>query len=84
MAALVRRARDVGTITENEYKKLNVELSTAGYRLKEPVDLPFEQPSLMMQRVHSRLENGATAEDLARLTHMLPNKFHTAYLQEAS
>ncbi|MCM0622049.1 helix-turn-helix domain-containing protein [Nocardioides bruguierae] len=84
MAALVRKARDVGTITENEYKKLNIELSTAGYRLKEPVDLPLEQPSLMMQRLRSRLENGATVEDLARLTHMLPNKFHTAYLQEAS
>jgi len=69
IAALVRKARDVGTITENEYKKLNIELSRAGYRLKEPVDLPFEQPSLMTQGVQTRL------------THMLPNNFHTAYLE---
>ena len=26
MAALIRKARDVGTITENEYKKFNIEL----------------------------------------------------------
>jgi Zn-dependent peptidase ImmA (M78 family)/transcriptional regulator with XRE-family HTH domain len=84
MAALVRKARDVGTITDNEYKKLNIELSTAGYRLKEPVDLPSEEPSLISQCIHSRLGNGATVEHLARLTHMLPNRFYTAYLQEAS
>ena len=84
MAALIRRARGLGAITENEYKNLNIELSTAGYRLREPVDIPFEKPALIARGIESRLQHGATVEDLARLTHMLPSKFHTEYLQEVS
>ena len=84
MAALVRKARDLGAITESEYKRLNIELSTAGYRTKEPVDLPYETPTLVANAIRSRLDEGATAEDLARLTHMLPEKFDTTYLREAA
>jgi Zn-dependent peptidase ImmA (M78 family)/transcriptional regulator with XRE-family HTH domain len=83
MAALIRKARDLGAITEHEYRRLNIELSTAGYRTREPVDLLAESPALVAASIQSRLAEGATVEDLARLTHMLPEKFDTTYLREA-
>ncbi len=83
MAALIRKARDIGSITEHEYKRLNIELSTAGYRTKEPVELSYETPRLLASCIQARVAAGATVDDLARLTHMLPEKFDTGYLQEA-
>jgi Zn-dependent peptidase ImmA (M78 family) len=35
MAALVRKGRDLGGITEHDYKRLNIELSAASYRTKD-------------------------------------------------
>ena len=44
MAALIRKARDVGSISDYDYKQLNIALSTAGYRTNEPVPLHEEFP----------------------------------------
>lgn len=84
MAALARKARDIGAISEHDYKRLNIELSTAGYRTKEPVTIAYEEPKLVASCIAGRLSAGATKEDLARLVHMLPEKFDTAYLQESA
>lgn len=47
MAALIRRARDLGTISDYRYRELNIELSKAGWRVKEPVDIPGERPRML-------------------------------------
>ena len=49
MSALVKRAKDLGTIDAKQYKSLMVQLSQQGYRTREPVNLdpPVERPSLL-------------------------------------
>src|SRR5437588_10942690 len=49
MAALLRRAYELGTINERRYRFMNIQLSKAGYKMREPIetDPPTEQTSLM-------------------------------------
>lgn len=79
MAALVRRARDVGTISDHEYKMLNIEFSTAGYRTREPVDITDETPTLITEIIQRRLSAGETVTELARTAHQHEAEFQTLY-----
>jgi Zn-dependent peptidase ImmA (M78 family)/transcriptional regulator with XRE-family HTH domain len=79
MAALVRRARDVGTISDHEYKMLNIEFSTAGYRTREPVDIADETPTLITEIIQRRLSAGETVTELARTAHQHEAEFQTLY-----
>jgi Zn-dependent peptidase ImmA (M78 family) len=81
IAALVRRARDVGAIGESEYRSLNIELSAAGMRKAEPVELPPERPSLTAHVVSERLESGETLEDIAAATLVSEADLLTRYLE---
>lgn len=65
IAALVRRARDVGAISDSEYRSLNIEISAAGMRKSEPVELPPETPSLARTAIQDRLAAGETLEQIA-------------------
>jgi Zn-dependent peptidase ImmA (M78 family) len=47
MAALARRAWDLGRISDYRYRELNIELSAAGYRTNEPGAVPNESPTLV-------------------------------------
>ena len=53
MSALVKRAKDVGTIDAKQYKSLMVQLSQQGYRTREPsnLDPPEERPTLLFDLV---------------------------------
>jgi Zn-dependent peptidase ImmA (M78 family)/transcriptional regulator with XRE-family HTH domain len=68
MAALVRRARDLGEITERQYTRLFAGLSALGYRTNEPIPVPVEEPTVLGEliAVH-RGPLGYTDADLARL-----------------
>lgn len=57
MAALLRRARDLDTISEADYRRLNIELSTAGYRIHEPVSIDPDCPTLFLASVRKQLEH---------------------------
>lgn len=63
MAALIRRARDLGVISDYRYKELNIELSKAGWRSREPVEVPPEHPQLIIEAVTRLREKGL--DDLA-------------------
>lgn len=82
MAALARKARDLGGIGEHDYKRLNIELSTAGYRLREPVEVAYEHPTLVAECITRQLRDGATARHLASAAHMRENEFRDLYMQE--
>lgn len=82
MAALLRRSRDLGEIGDFQYRRLNIELSQAGYRTREPVEIPVEVPRLIECRVRDLLANGATVADLAQLTWMTEDDFRRTYLWE--
>jgi Zn-dependent peptidase ImmA (M78 family) len=51
MAAVVRRAYDLGRISEYKYRSLNVSLSSQGYKLVEPFPLDPEEPQAVRQMV---------------------------------
>lgn len=67
MAALVRRAKDLNIIDDSRYKSLNVQLSKAGFKKKEPdFDVFPEKPSIVKQlfSVHFN-ELGYTYKELS-------------------
>jgi len=65
MAALIRRARDLGAISDYRYKELNIELSKAGWRSREPVEVPPERPSLLREVVSRLREKGLDDQSIA-------------------
>lgn len=80
MAALVRRAHDLNTISDYEYKQLNIALSTAGYRTREPVDLTPEVPQFVTGVIAGRRDRGESIQHLAEATLMTAHEFTTVYL----
>lgn len=52
--ALVRRAFDLGVISERQYRSWNEQLGKSGYRTSEPYTIPIEEPSLLSSliRIH--------------------------------
>lgn len=43
--ALIRRSKDLGVITPDRYRKLQMQISSRGWRKNEPVEIPKEHPS---------------------------------------
>ncbi|NYE95880.1 Zn-dependent peptidase ImmA (M78 family) [Psychromicrobium silvestre] len=82
MAALLRRARDIGTITEARYKALIIEMSRAGYRKREPVDIIVAGPQQIPEAIKRRLALGETPSDLAEAAHLTLDEFDTLYGNE--
>lgn len=67
VGALVRRAYDLGRLSEFSYKKANKELSARGLRRGEPGDAerPKEKP-VMVEQAFQLLEGSITADELGR------------------
>lgn len=84
MAALLRRGRDLGRINDAQYRALNVELSRAGYRTNEPVQVPREVPTLLSRVIQERLGGGETVADIARSAQMTEHEFTDLYLGGAA
>lgn len=80
MAALLRRGRDLGRVTDAQYRLLNVELSRAGYRSNEPVLVNRETPALVGRVIQERLAAGDTAADIAQAAQMTEGEFIEQYL----
>ena len=79
MASLIRRARDLGVIRDPDYRRLSIEISTAGYRTREPGELTLERPQLVRQAVATRRQEGADSAELAELAGLLEPEFVAAY-----
>lgn len=47
MQAIIRRSFDLEVISESQYRRLNKELSMKGYKKREPVLIPSEEPQLV-------------------------------------
>lgn len=58
MAAIIRRARTIGRITETQYQSLMVQMSRMGWRKHEPVELPPESPSLLADLLRTCVTEG--------------------------
>jgi Zn-dependent peptidase ImmA (M78 family)/transcriptional regulator with XRE-family HTH domain len=75
IAALVRRAADVGVISERQYREFHLRLNRMGWRQSEPIALAPEQPRVLEGLLRSRLEAGASVADLARTALMTEASF---------
>jgi Zn-dependent peptidase ImmA (M78 family)/transcriptional regulator with XRE-family HTH domain len=85
MQALIENAFRLEVINERQRQYLWIQLSNRGYRLREPVELTREQPTLLRDiiRAHIR-ELGYTTPDLARMLHLHPGEFREWYPNEES
>lgn len=73
MAALLKRAKDVGAITDRHAKTLWIEMGKAGYRMREPLelDLPPEKPRLMEEIIGVYCDQmDYSVTDLAKLLNL--------------
>lgn len=67
MQALLYRARTLGVITENTYRRAMSEVSARGWRKQEPGDdAEAEQPVLLGKALDLLTERGRSLEDLAK------------------
>ncbi|WP_424211377.1 ImmA/IrrE family metallo-endopeptidase [Streptomyces sp. BI20] len=85
MAALIRRAMDLGVVSEWQYRTLMVELSALGYRTNEPTTIRRETPHHLAQavtRLEERLHLSPT--ETAHLAGLGREEFHEIYLCASS
>lgn len=82
MAALLRRAYDLGTINDRRYRSLNIQLSKAGYKTREPIETdPEREPTTLMEGLiefHMRDLAFAIGE-LATYVHVFVDELVTLY-----
>lgn len=81
LSALIRRANDIGLISEREYRDWNIRLSTTGMNRREPEPLDREDPHLLRDTISAAQSAGNTIDDLAARTHMLPREFTDTFLE---
>ncbi len=83
MGALLHRAGDLGKVTESQARILWMQMSKAGYRTREPVELeiPQEKPSLLQELISLHLEElKYTVSELSCLLALNEQEFRGIYL----
>lgn len=69
MSALIKRASDLGKISPRHYRSLITQLSKLGYRMREPIEIPEEQPYTIQKIIDTyKSKSGLTIEDLSKIT----------------
>lgn len=85
MAALIRRAHDLATITDRQYREFQVRLGKLGWRKSEPGEVPDETPMSVKKIIDlQRRHNGYDDGELARLAGMTESAFRRHYLSDSS
>lgn len=80
--ALVRRARDLETITDRQYRTWNEQLSKNGFRTIEPVTIPVEQPTLVRSLINLHMtELNYSDEELAYALATEKWEFRNIYIE---
>lgn len=74
MAALLRRGYSLGQVTERQYRDLNIELSKAGYRTREPVNVDQEKPERLLATVDALVASGRSFESVAEQALVSPTQ----------
>ncbi|MFO1431281.1 MAG: XRE family transcriptional regulator [Candidatus Competibacteraceae bacterium] len=82
MAALLMRAETLGKVTANQKQYLWRQISAAGYRRREPVELDFapESPSVLPEMIRLHLEDlGYSLRELSTALHLHEHEFRRYY-----
>lgn len=84
ISALIRRARDLGRITDSYYRSLMTQMSRLGYRTVEPVPLEPEEPAVVRSviEVH-RKDHGYSITDLSRIALVNEDEFVSNFFPRA-
>ena len=83
--AIIRRAHDLGAITEGRYKSLYVQLSKAGFRRREPNEIPLEQTNALRRLIDVHMtDNRHTVESLSVLACANCTFFEEVFLDDPS
>lgn len=81
--AIIRRAKDVGMISDRRYKSLCVEVSRRGFRKREPNPIQPEKPSTLQRLANVHLDLiGYTHDELCQLTYCTDSEFREIYLDD--
>lgn len=81
MAAIARRAWQLKTISDVQYRYINMQMSSAGYRLKEPFELNKEKPRLLDEIIKLHFNSlNYTVEDLSKFLCFNTDEFRSKYL----
>jgi Zn-dependent peptidase ImmA (M78 family) len=80
MQAVIRRAHDLKVISDWRYRSLFEEFAKEGHRMKEPVELPPEEPSTLRRLIEAHTkELGYTSAELSRLLFMPEADMYNTY-----
>jgi Zn-dependent peptidase ImmA (M78 family)/transcriptional regulator with XRE-family HTH domain len=80
MWALLRRAHNLGVLSDWQYRTLAVEMSSLGYRTTEPGELDTETPTAVTSLIAWHLDQGRQIADLARAVCLTSDEFVRLYL----
>jgi Zn-dependent peptidase ImmA (M78 family)/transcriptional regulator with XRE-family HTH domain len=83
MSAIIRRAKDLGYITEGRYKSLSVQMSQKGWRTREPIEIDHDEPRFLRQVIEAQIANGYTAAELAKVAGLTADEFTRLYLPDS-
>ena len=81
MKSLVRRARDLNTINEQQYRNFQIGFSKKGMSLSEPIPLQEEKPYILNQVIKLYLnELGYSIQELARAINISIREFENRFI----
>ena len=83
VAFLIRRALDVGAISPEERKRLEIQLSTQpGGRRREPAEFEPETPDLIKRMIDALQQAGMSIPHIAALMRITERRLRTVFLRE--
>lgn len=82
IAALARRAKDLGIMSDREYREFNIRLSATGMHRHEPVQIPAEKPKLIRAALARLQAEGFTVDELAHRAGMTTHSFIRTFVEE--
>jgi len=86
MGALIRRAVDLGTISQRHSRTLWMQMSKAGYRVREPMELDLlpETPTLLKEIVDVHVHNlKYSIPELAKMLHLFEDEVQDIYFNRS-
>lgn len=84
VAALIRRAHQLSTITDRQYREFQIRLGRAGWRQAEPRQPDRELPTTAQRLIALREANGDTVPAMADRAGMTPRQFMDVFLASRS
>ena len=73
LAALVRRAKELGVLSEDTYRRANVQLNQKGWKFNEPNEPAVEYPTVLPQSMRLLAQKGWTLSAIAQHLSMSEN-----------